>query len=317
MIQKNRCKRSLYKTTIALYTTTYNHFWYVPVLSCNDRLSGGAGGVPACSPPYSPPNSSAEELDALLHFRPLSGVYLLSPPDGKYFASAWCSSRRPGTPKRPPTKFGRNSSMILEPWPQPLPPLKLSCRLKNAGNMLNCWGSGSAVRGGAGGSTAPAHAELLNSTVLWPARWLSDQRGSPALLSSCSVPSPSPSARPRRSLTNHIIVTWHVAPRTEHAAPRVNCSRLRERNSRRRPWAREKRPAPIPHNRCKIFIGMLRLIHPRWERGLPGRADGAVVSSERWLVGAYCRVPPASVTLRARYAFLCFIVPTASRRSCV
>lgn len=184
---------------------------YIPVLSCKDRLSGGAGGVAACSPPYSPPNSSADDDDALLHLRPLSGVYLLSPPVGRNLASCWCSSKSPGTPSNPPTRFGRNSSIILEPWLHPPPPLKLSWRLKKAGKMLNCCGSGSAASG-AGGSEAPAHAALLNSTVLWPVRWLSDQRGSPALRWSWSVPSPSPSARPRRSLTNHIIVTSHVAP---------------------------------------------------------------------------------------------------------
>lgn len=154
----------------------------VPEWSCKERLSG-AGGVAACSPLYNPPNSSADEEDALLHLRPLSGVYLVSPVDGRNLASLWCSSSKPGTPSKPPTRFGRSSSMIFEPWPQPPPPVKLSWRLKKAGKMLNCCGSGSADSGGAGGSAPPAHAELLNSTVLWPARWLSAQR-SPALLKS-------------------------------------------------------------------------------------------------------------------------------------
>lgn len=148
--------------------------------------------------------------------------------------------------------------MILEPWPLPPLLLKFSWRLKKAGKMLNCCGSGRAARGGAGGSTAPAHAALLNSTVLWPVRWLSEQRGSPALRISCSVPSPS--ARPRRSLTNHIIVTWCAADTPPRALIVRDCARGPhvaalglERNG----------SFPYPRNRCKIFIGMLRLIHPR------------------------------------------------------
>lgn len=223
---------------------------------------------------YNPPNSSAEDDDALLHLRPLSGVYLLSPPDCRYLFSTWCSSNSPGTPSSPPTRFGRSSSMIFDPWPQPPPPVKLSWRLKNAGKMLNCWGSGKADRGGAGGSTAPAHAELLNSTVLLAVRWLSDGRSSSAALraSWCRYCAPaSPSARLRRSLTNHIIVPPRAMPCSPHAAPRANCSRLRETPPRHRPRDRVKRTHLLPPE------SMLNLYRDAVSRSLTrGGRPGAV-----------------------------------------
>lgn len=52
---------------------------------------------------------------------------------------AWSSRSPCCKPKRPPTKFGRSSSISL-PWPQE-PLVKFSCLLKIAGNMLNCWES--------------------------------------------------------------------------------------------------------------------------------------------------------------------------------
>lgn len=154
--------------------------------------------------PYSPKSSALEEL-ALLHFLPLfspnedSSLFscpeiaddknLLSCPandDRNLFSCCpardmnlfscdwcdkwelwckWCSSMSPDTPKRPPTKFGLSSSIILEFCPQPLL-LKLSWRLKMAGKMLNCWGS---PRGGSwSGPPPPApprHGTPLKSNV--------------------------------------------------------------------------------------------------------------------------------------------------------
>lgn len=78
--------------------------------------------------------------------------------------SAWSSSRPCCSPNRPPTRFGRRSSISfdwlhvdeelpLSPLPAPPPPMfppdeppgllaKFSCLLNIAGNMLNCWPSG-------------------------------------------------------------------------------------------------------------------------------------------------------------------------------
>lgn len=75
-----------------------------------------------------------------------------------------CSSSRPCcSPNRPPTRFGRRSSISfdwlhadeelpLRPLPAPLPtlppddppglPVKFNCLLNIAGNILNCWPSG-------------------------------------------------------------------------------------------------------------------------------------------------------------------------------
>lgn len=80
--------------------------------------------------PYNAVKSSADE-PLVLHFLPPT----LSP--FTPIRCPWWSSSSPDTPSRfpTPTRLGRRSS-IIDFWGHAL---KLSCRLKMAGKMLNCW----------------------------------------------------------------------------------------------------------------------------------------------------------------------------------
>lgn len=57
--------------------------------------------------------------------------------------SVWSSNRPCCSPSRPPTRFGRRSSISLPcPLAPHVLPVKFSCRLKIAGKILNCCESG-------------------------------------------------------------------------------------------------------------------------------------------------------------------------------